>query len=110
MSDARGTAYQARLSTLISLFGEALTLVRGGVDNATVAIVDPANTAITGTFYDANEAVGLLKPSLTLYVGSAGYTPQADDVFFRDSRLYTVRKLFFYRIVDVIVFTLVHCD
>lgn len=110
MSDSRGTAYQQRLATLISLHGEPLTMLRSGINHAAVAIVDPTDNAATGTFFDANQAVGLIKPNLTLYVGSNGYTPQENDVFFRDGRLYTVLKVFVYRIVDVTVFTIAHCD
>ena len=103
MADARGTAYQERLSALVALYGEAFTLIRSGVSSDRTAFISPIGDQYINTFYDANEAVGLLRPTLTLYLVGNTDPPVSGDVFFRDGRLFTVRKTHLYRVVDVVV-------
>lgn len=109
MADARGTAYKERLAALVSLYGEAVTLIRSGENKPQVAFITPIGDQYVNTFYDANEAVGLIRPTLTLYL-VGGEIPVAGDVFFRDGRLFTVRKTHLYRVVDVVVLIMALCD
>ena len=109
MADARGTAYKERLAALVGLYGEAVTLIRSGENKPQVAFITPMADQYVNTFYDANEAVGLIRPTLTLYLVN-GEVPVAGDVFFRDGRLFTVRKAHLYRVRDVVVLILALAD
>ena len=110
MSDARGTAYWERLSALLGLYGEALTLVRSGESRTMQGVCAPMDNATAGTFFDANESVGLLRPALSLYVAGSSDPPTLNDVFFRHDRLFTVRKTHLYHVADVVVLCLVLAD
>ena len=110
MADARGTAYQERLTALVALYGEAFTLNRAGEDLARTAFITPIGDQYVNTFYDANEAVGLLRPTMTLYLVGNTDPPVGGDIFFRDGRLFTIRKTHLYRVADVIVLILALAD
>ena len=110
MPDARGLAYQQRVATLLKLYGEPFSLVTSGSGVDRVAVMTPIGDQYINTFYDANEAVGLVRPTLTVYLAGNMTAPLVNDVFFRDSRLWTVRKVHAWRVVDVIVFYLALCD
>ena len=110
MADARGTAYQERLGALVALYGEAFTLIRSGVSQDRQAFITPIGDQYVNTFYDANEAVGLIRPTLTLYLVGSSDPPAPGDVFFRDGRLFTVRKAHLYRVRDVVVLILALAD
>ena len=111
MADTRGQAYQERLAALIGLYGESVPLVRGGEDHPVQGVCVPTDGQEAGTFYDANEAVGLLRPALSLYVmAGASDVPTPNDVFYRDGRLLTVRKTFAYRLADTPLLLLALCD
>ena len=110
MSDARGSAYQQRVAALLGLYGEAITLERAGESRNTVGVMSPIDDQYINTFYDADEAVGLLRPTLTVYLAGNDAPPLVADIFTRDERLWTVRKVYPWRVVDVIVFYLALCD
>jgi hypothetical protein len=71
------------------------------------------DNSTTSEFFDANEAVGLIKPSQSLYL-EAGDDPASvavpGDIYFRDGRLWTVRKVHVYRIKDTPLVLLALCD
>ncbi len=51
------------------------------------------DSGTAATYFDANETVGLLRPALSLYLdGSLADPPLVNDIYFRDGRLWTVRK------------------
>ena len=55
--------------------------------------------------------MGLLRPALSLYAdGAAGNPPTLNDVFFRDGRLWTVRKTVTFRLGDTPMLLLALCD
>ena len=110
MADARGMAYKERLAALVALYGETFTRIRSGVSQDAAAFITPIGDQYVNTFYDANEAVGLIRPTLTLYLVGDSDPPVAGDVFFRDGRLFTVRKAHLYRVRDVVVLILALAD
>ena len=109
MADARGTAYKERLAALVALYGETFTRIRSGVSQDAAAFITPIGDQYVNTFYDANEAVGLIRPTLTLHLVD-GEVPLAGDIFFRDGRLFTVCKAHLYRVRDVVVLILALAD
>ena len=65
-----------------------------------------------GTYFDANESVGLLRPALSPVHGRRAVPTRRapNDVFFRDGRLWTVRKTQFFRLGDTPLLLLALCD
>ena len=111
MTDWPDRARSRRVSALFARYGEALTLVRGGVNHPVRGLCAPTDGAEAGAYYDANESVGLLRPALSLYVdGGSADPPLPNDVFFRDGRLWTVRKTFAFRLGDTPLLLLALCD
>lgn len=110
MADARGMAYKERLAALVGLYGETFTRIRSGVSQDAAAFITPIGDQYVNTFYDANEAVGLIRPTLTLYLVGDSDPPVAGDVFFRDGRLWTVRKTQFFRLGETPLLILALCD
>ena len=110
MADVRGTAYKQRLAALVALYGESVTLIRASREKGPQsAFISPIGDQYVGTFYDSNEAVGLIRPTLTLHLVD-GEVPLSGDIFFRDGRLFTIRKTHLYRVVDVVVLILALAD
>lgn len=111
MSDALAQARLRRVAALFGRYGEAATLVRGGVNRSLTVLCAPLDPATAGTYFDANESVGLLRPALSLYLDAAQPNPPlADDVFFRDGRLWTVRKTQTFRLGNTPLLILALCD
>jgi len=107
-----GDAARARrVSALFVRYGEAFTVIRAGQNRPGRGLFAPMDGQAAGTYFDANEAVGLLRPALSLY-GDGGQPdpPLAGDVFFRDARLWTVRKTQFFRLGDTPLLILALCD
>jgi len=113
---AADAAHGRRVSALFARCGEAFTLIRSGVNRAGRGLFAPMDGATTGTYFDANESVGLLRPALSLYLdgsptGTFGADPPvAGDVFFRDGRLWTIRKTQFFRLGETPLLILALCD
>ncbi|MGI4789614.1 MAG: hypothetical protein ACRYFS_12275 [Janthinobacterium lividum] len=64
-----------------------------------------------GTYFDGNESVSLVHPALSLYAdGAVTDPPAANDVFFRDGRLWTIRKTQIFRLINTPVLILALCD
>ena len=113
---ATDAAHGRRVSALFARNGEAVTLIRSGVNRAGQGLFAPMDGAAAGTYFDANESVGLLRPALSMYLdGSPSGTfgsdpPVAGDVFFRDGRLWTVRKTQLFRLGETPLLILALCD
>ncbi len=112
-----GDAARARrVSALFARYGESFTLIRAGVSLPRRGLFAPTDGATAGTYFDANESVGLVRPALSLYEdGSPGSASGADppaggDLFFRDGRLWTVRKTQLFRLGDAPLLILALCD
>ena len=111
MTDWPEAARLRRVSALFGRYGEALTLVRSGESLPLRGLCAPMDAATAGTYFDANESVGLLRPALSLYLdGAAPNPPTLNDVFFRDGRLWTVRKTVTFRLGDTPMLLLALCD
>lgn len=111
MSDRQAQAHGRRIGALLAREGETISLLRSGVTRLVPALAAPMDGATTGTYFDANESVGLLRPALTLYVNGAEPDPPAlNDVFFRDGRQWTVRKTFVFREGAAPLLLLALCD
>lgn len=107
-----GEAARARrVSALFVRHGEAFTLIRAGASLPGRGLFAPMDGATAGTYFDANESVGLLRPALSLYLdGALADPPVTGDVFFRDGRLWTVRKTQMFRLGDTPLLILALCD
>ena len=116
MTDWPDRARSRRVSALFARYGEAFTLIRAGVNLPRRGLFAPMDGQTVGTYFDANESVGLLRPALSLYEdGSPGGAsgadpPAAGDIFFRDGRLWTVRKTQFFRLGAAPLLILALCD
>ena len=100
-----------RVVSLFSRYGEDFTLIRAGVNYSRRGLFAPMDNGTVSTFFDANESVGLLRPALSLYLdGSLTDPPIVNDVFYRDGRLWTVRKTHFYRMANTVLLILTLCD
>ncbi len=100
-----------RVSALFARYGESFTLVRAGANHPACGLFAPMDGQTAGTYFDANESVGLLRPALSLYMdGAAPDPPLVNDVFFRDGRLWTVRKTQFFRLGSAPLLLLALCD
>lgn len=113
MADGRARAYRQRLDALFSLYAEPFSLIRSGDSSDRRGLFLPMDNGTTGEFFDANEAVGLLRPAQSLYL-EAGDDPASvavpGDVYFRDGRLWTVRKTQAYRVGGTALVLLALCD
>ena len=100
-----------RISALFARHGEGFTLIRAGQNRPGRGVFAALDGPTAAAYFDANESVGLLRPALSLYGdGADPDPPQAGDVFFRDGRLWTVRKTFVFRLGEVPALTLALCD
>ena len=113
---AADAGHGRRVSALFARHGEAFTLIRSGVNQPRVGLFAPMDGATAGTYFDANELVGLLRPALSLYLdgspssASGADPPVAGDVFFRDGRLWTIRKTQFFRLGETPLLIQALCD
>ncbi len=111
MNDLSAPARARRVSALFARYGEAFTLIRSGQNHPGQGLFAPMDGQTAGTYFDANESVGLLRPALSLYAdGGQSDPPLAGDVFFRDGRLWTVRKTQTFRLGDTPLLILALCD
>ena len=111
MSDLTTAAHGRRVSALFLRYGEAFTFVRAGANHPGVGLFAAMDSQTTASYFDANEAVGLLRPALSLYLdGALTDPPVANDVFFRDGRLWTIRKTQTFRQGSAPLLILALCD
>ncbi len=104
-------AHGRRVSALFARTGELFTLIRASRNRPAVGLFAPMDGQTSGTYFDSNEAVGLLRPALVLYAdGAQPDPPLAGDIFFRDGRLWTVRKTHVFRLGDLPLLILALCD
>ena len=105
------TSRARRVSALFARYGEAFALLRSGVSRPCLSVFAPLDGPASGTYFDGNETVGLLRPALSLYADGADPDPPAlNDLFYRDGRLWTVRKTQIFRLVNTPVLVLALCD
>ena len=111
MSDLTTAAHGRRVSALFVRYGEAFTFIRAGMNHSGTGLFAAMDSQTTASYFDANESVGLLRPALSLYVdGALTDPPIANDVFFRDGRLWTIRKTQTFRQGDTPLLILALCD
>jgi hypothetical protein len=111
MTDVLAAARARRVSALFASYGEAWTRIRAGVNRAQSGLFTPMDGPTLGTYFDGNESVGLLHPALALYSDGADTDPPAANyVFYRDGRLWTIRKTQVFRLVSTPLLILSLCD
>jgi hypothetical protein len=111
MTDGLAVSRARRVSALFARYGETFTLIRAGVNHPGLGVFAPLDAGATGTYFDGNETVGLLRPALSLYSDGADPNPPAlNDLFYRDGRLWTVRKTQVFRLVSTPLLVLALCD
>ena len=111
MTDLQASAWARRVSALFARYGETFTLTRAGVGSSRLGLLTPMDGPTLGTYFDGNESVGLLHPALSLYTDGADTNPPAaGDLFYRDGRLWTIRKTQVFRLVSTPVLVLALCD
>jgi len=111
MSDGQAQGHLRRIVALFGRHGEAFTLTRAGASRTLLGLFAPMDGQTVGTYFDANESVGLLKPALSLYIdGGQTDPPLVNDVYTRDGRLWTVRKTQVFRLGDTPLLILALCD
>lgn len=111
MTDLLAVSRGRRVSALFARYGEGYMLTRAGVSRDRLGVFAPLDGPVTGTYFDGNESVGLLRPALSLYSDGADPDPPAvNDLFFRDGRLWTVRKTHLFRLVSTPLLALALCD
>lgn len=111
MTDLLAVSRARRVSALFTRYGETFTLIRSGVNRPSLGLFAPLEAGATGTYFDGNETVGLSRPALSLYADGSGPDPPAlNDLFYRDGRLWTVRKTQIFRLVSTPLLVLALCD
>lgn len=111
MTDLLMISRTKRVSALFVRYGEGYTLTHAGVSRGRLGVFALLDGPATGTYFDGNESVGLLRPALSLYSdGTDPDLPAVNDLFFRDSRLWTVRKTQLFRLVGTPLLALALCD
>ena len=111
MTNLLAAARAQRISVLFVRYGEPLTLIRAGVSRDRMGIFALLDGPVTGTYFDGNESVGLLRPAFSLYTdGTDPDLPAVNDLFFRDGRLLTVRKTHIFRLSGTPLLALALCD
>ena len=100
-----------RVSALFARYGETFTRTRAGADHPQMGLFTPMDGQTLGTYFDGNESVGLLHPALSLYTdGAEADPPAANDIFYRDGRLWVIRKTYIFRLINTPVLILSLCD
>ncbi len=111
MSDFSSAAHGKRVSALFVRYGEGFTLIRAGENRPCRGLFAAMDSPTTSAYFDANESVGLERPALSLYLdGALPDPPLPNDVFFRDGRLWTVRKIQIFRQGNTPLLMLALCD
>jgi len=111
MNDWQAQGHLRRVAALMERYGERFTVSQAGESRSLRGLFAPADGAATGTYFDANESVGLLKPALSVYVdGGQTAPPQPGEIYTRDGRLWTVRKSQTFRLGDTPLLYLALCD
>ena len=111
MSDRQAQGHLRRIAALFGRDGETFTLTRAGESRTQRGLFAPMDGQTVATYFDANESVGLQKPALSLYLdGGQPDPPRVNDVYFRDGRLWTVRKTQLFRLGDTPLLILALCD
>lgn len=111
MTDFLAAARVRRVSALFVSYGETWTRLRAGISRSQLGLFTPMDSPAVGTYFDGNESVGLLHPALALYTdGADSDPPVADDLFYRDGRLWTIRKTQVFRLVSTPALILALCD
>ena len=93
-----------------ALYGEDFDLIRSGETRPHRGLFAPMDNATTSVYFDANESVGLLRPAQVLYMAAPADPAVSGDVYFRDGRLWTVRKTYDFRVSGVVIVQLSLCD
>ena len=102
---------QHPIAHLFATYGETIDLIRAGAGTNITVLFAPLDNSSQGIYFDANEQVGLLKPAGMFYQdGAASFPANANDVFFRDGRLWTVRKTQSFRIANTVAVLVALCD
>ncbi len=108
---SEGARRQARVSAGFRRFGETVTTERAGVGRDRRGVFAPLDLSASSVYFDANEAVGLVRPGLLFYLdGADADPPLAGDIFTRDGRLWTVRKVQTFRLGDTPLLVVAVCD
>lgn len=111
MTDILAAARTRRVSALFASYGETWTRIRAGISHSQLGLFTPMDGPTLGTYFDGNESVGLVHPALALYSdGADPDPPAADDLFYRDGRLWTIRKTQVFRLVSTPLLILALCD
>ncbi len=109
--ESEGRRRQARVSAGFERFGEAVMTERAGAARTRRGVFAPLDLSASSVYFDANEAVGLVRPGLLLYLdGADADPPLAGDIFTRDGRLWTVRKVQAFRLGDTPLLVVAVCD
>ena len=111
MTDLPADARARRVSALFARYGETWTRIRAGVNHSQLGLFTPMDGQTLGTYFDGNESVGLLRPALALYSDGADTDPPAaNDLFYQDGRLWTIRKTQVFRLGNTPLLILALCD
>lgn len=111
MIDRLAAARARRVSALFRYYGESWIRLRAGERRTFSGVFAPLDGPTLGVYFDGNESVALLHPALALYVdGADPDLPAAGDVFYRDGRLWTIRKTQVFRWGDTPLLALALCD
>ncbi len=106
-----GRRRQARVTAGFGRFGETVTTERAGVSRDRRGVFAPLDLSAASVYFDANEAVGLLRPGLLFYGDAADADPPlVGDIFTRDGRLWTVRKTQTFRLGETPLLVVAVCD
>ncbi len=110
-SVSEGARRQARVSAGFGRFGEGVTVERAGVGRDRRGVFAPLDLSASSVYFDANEAVGLVRPGLLFYLdGADADPPLVGDIFTRDGRLWTVRKTQTFRLGNTPLLVVAVCD
>ena len=111
MTDVLAAARTRRVSALFDSYGETWTRLRAGDSRTQLGVFGPMDGPTLGVYFDGNESVALLHPALALYAdGADPDPPAAGDLFYRDGRLWTVRKTQVFRWGSTPLLVLALCD
>ena len=110
-SASEGMRRQMRVSAGFGRFGETVTVERAGIGRDRRGVFAPLDLSAASVYFDANEAVGLVRPGLLFYGdGADADPPLVGDIFTRDGRLWTVRKTQTSRLGGTPLVVLAVCD
>lgn len=108
---------QNAVGAAFAQFGSDLTVTTAGAGRTVRAILSPMDNASAAIYFDANEQVGLFKPSVLLYVaGTEPHPPLVDDTFTDadfpgpSRTTITVLKVQAFRVAGVVALYLALCD